>query len=224
MGSSSSSGRARCPSRAGRGSRRRWKRCARPSSDLSTDQGLWPFGRCSSCVEASRDEMTEKPSHLRPVPSGATTGALAHAEPAPDWNGITPPTARVGTMRFLSDVIIELGFAPRDTVAAAIETARQHGTTPESVLVDQGALSQDQPSRAAAARHGLDHIDLSVFKVDMAAANLLTSASAKRYDAVPVSFVSERTVLVAMADPANVLVIDDVALMTGYEVKAAVAS
>jgi type IV pilus assembly protein PilB len=52
----------------------------------------------------------------------------------------------------------------------------------------------------------------------------MTSANAKRYDAVPVSFVNERTVLVAMADPGNVLVIDDVALMTGYEVKAAVAS
>src|SRR5439155_10627956 len=65
---------------------------------------------------------------------------------------------------------------------------------------------------------------LSVFKVDMAAANLMTSVKAKRYDAVPVAFVNERTVLVAMADPGNVLVIDDVALMTGYEVKAAVAS
>src|SRR5207247_4621058 len=131
---------------------------------------------------------------------------------------------RAGTTRFLSDVISDLGFASRETVAAATETARQQGTTPEAVLVDQGAISHDQLSRAIAARHGLDHIDLSVFKVDMAAANLMTSANAKRYEAVPVSFVNERTVLVAMADPGNVLVIDDVALMTGYEVKAAVAS
>ncbi len=168
--------------------------------------------------------MTDKPSHLRPVPLGAISGALAHAEPPEGWNGITPPSSRRGTSRFLSDVIIELGFAARETVHAAIDSARQHGTTPESLLVDQGAITQDQLSRAIAARHGLDHLDLSVFKVDMAAANLMTSANAKRYDAVPVSFVNERTVLVAMADPGNVLVIDDVALMTGYEVRAAVAS
>jgi type IV pilus assembly protein PilB len=168
--------------------------------------------------------MPEKPFHLRPVPSGPTAGALAHAEPPPDWNGITPPSARGGTTRFLSDVIIDMGFAAREAVDAAIETARQQGSTPENILVDQGAVTQDQLSRAIAARHGLDHIDLSAFKVDMVAANLMTSVAAKRYDAVPVSFVNERTVLVAMADPGNVLVIDDVALMTGYEVRAAVAA
>jgi type IV pilus assembly protein PilB len=168
--------------------------------------------------------MPEKPFHLRPVPSGPTAGALAHAEPPPDWNGITPPSARGGTTRFLSDVIIDMGFAAREAVDAAIETARQQGSTPENILVDQGAVTQDQLSRAIAARHGLDHIDLSAFKVDMVAANRMTSVAAKRYDAVPVSFVNERTVLVAMADPGNVLVIDDVALMTGYEVRAAVAA
>jgi type IV pilus assembly protein PilB len=109
-------------------------------------------------------------------------------------------------------------------VQAAIELARQQGSTPESILLDQGAINHDQLSRAIAARHGLDHIDLGVFKVDMAAANLISSANAKRYDAVPISFVNERTVLVAMTDPANVLVRDDVALLTGYEVKVAVAS
>jgi type IV pilus assembly protein PilB len=169
--------------------------------------------------------MIDKPTHLRPVPAGATTGALAHAaDPPPDWNGITPPQVRGGTTRFLSDVIIQLGYAPHETVQAALETARQQGTTPESILLDQGAISQDQLSRAIAARHGLDHIDLSVFKVDMAAANLISSSNAKRYDAVPISFVNERTVLVAMADPSNVLIRDDVALLTGYEVRAAVAS
>ena len=48
----------------------------------------------------------------------------------------------------------------------------------------------------------------------MAAANLLASAAAKRYEAVPVAFAGERALLVAMADPANVLAIDDIALMT----------
>ena len=46
----------------------------------------------------------------------------------------------------------------------------------------------------------------------------------RRYQAVPVSFVGDRTLLVAMVDPANVLAIDDIAVMTGYEVRPAVAS
>ena len=42
--------------------------------------------------------------------------------------------------------------------------------------------------------------------------------------ALPVAFVDERTLLVAMADPANVRAIDDLAIMTGYEIRPAVAS
>src|SRR6185312_10893527 len=56
------------------------------------------------------------------------------------------------------------------------------------------------------------------------AAKLVAPAAVRRYQAVPVSFVGDRTLLVAMVDPANVLAIDDIAVMTGYEVRPAVAS
>jgi type IV pilus assembly protein PilB len=58
----------------------------------------------------------------------------------------------------------------------------------------------------------------------MAAANLLSAAAAKRYGAVPVSYIDEHTVLLAMSDPANVLAVDDVALLTHLDVRPAVAS
>ncbi len=44
----------------------------------------------------------------------------------------------------------------------------------------------------------------------MGAANLLSVASARRYRAVPVGYVDKQTLLVAIADPANVLAIDDI--------------
>ena len=58
----------------------------------------------------------------------------------------------------------------------------------------------------------------------MAAANLLTASAAKRYGAVPVAYVDEQTLLLAMSDPANVLAVDDIALLTRLDVKPAVAS
>jgi len=57
----------------------------------------------------------------------------------------------------------------------------------------------------------------------MSAANLVSTATAKRFQAIPVAFAGEGTLLVAMADPSNVLAIDDIAIMTGYEVRVAVA-
>ncbi len=58
----------------------------------------------------------------------------------------------------------------------------------------------------------------------MAAANLISIPAAKRYEAVPVGFLDDRTLLVAMADPANVLAVDDIALLTGKEIRPAVTS
>src|SRR3954452_13716013 len=139
-------------------------------------------------------------------------------------NGVTSPTGIGRTGRSLSDVIAELGLAPRERVDEAINAARSQGTSPEAVLLEWGDLSHESLSRAVAERHGLEHLDLALFQIDMAAANLVSTGSARRYAALPVAFVDERTLLVAMSDPANVRAVDDLAIMTGYEIRPAVAS
>ncbi len=138
--------------------------------------------------------------------------------------GITSPSRRGSSSRFLTDVIVDMGLVARERVDDAIATSRSSGTTPERVLVEEGILSHDGLARALAERYGLDHLDLGVFSVDMGAANLVTTAAAKRYQAVPVAFVDKRTLLVAMTDPSNVLAVDDIAIMTGFEVRVAVAA
>jgi len=145
------------------------------------------------------------------------------APPNEQWTGVTGPSRRGSSPRFLTDVIVDLGLVAREQVESAIETSRGTGTMPERVLLDSGALTQDGLTRALAERYGFDHLDLGVFSVDMNAANLVSSTAAKRYQAVPVAFAEEGTLLLAMADPSNVLAVDDIAIMTGYEVRVAVA-
>jgi Type II secretion system (T2SS), protein E, N-terminal domain len=136
--------------------------------------------------------------------------------------GVTPPGGgeRSG---FLSDVIVELGFASRETVEQAVRAARSPGTTVARVLVDTGALSEEQLARATAERYGIDYIDLEGFEIDAGAANLIKPTAARRYQAVPVSFLGSG-LLVAMADPADALGVNDIAVMTKLEVRPAVAS
>src|SRR5947209_3968089 len=166
--------------------------------------------------------MSERPPHLRPVESVAA--AEATAPQAEDWDGVTPPSHRGVSSRFLTDVLIDLGYCDRERVDAAIAEARSAGMAPERVLLTQHSITEQQLSRAIAQRYGLDHLDLGVFKVDMAAVNLLSASAAKRYNAVPVAYADEQTLVLAMSDPANVLAADDIALMTRLEVKPAVAS
>ncbi len=150
--------------------------------------------------------------------------SISEAQHPETFTGVTPPTRRGGSSRQLTDVVVELGFADQETVARAVEAARAAGVPPERMLLDQQAVTAEQLSRAIAERYGLDHLDLGVFHVDMAAANLLSAAAAKRYAAVPVSYIDEHTLLLAMSDPANVLAVDDVALLTHLDVRPAVAS
>ena len=154
----------------------------------------------------------------------ASSRAAVDPEHLPQTAASPRRRRRGGSSRFLTDVVVELGFADAETVNRAVEAARSASIPPERMLLDQQAITSEQLSRAIAERYGLDHLDLGVFKVDMSAANLLSAAAAKRYAAVPVSYVDEHTLLLAMSDPANVLAVDDIALLTHLDVRPAVAS
>ena len=124
----------------------------------------------------------------------------------------------------IGEVVVDLGFAERDTVENAVALARSQGRPTGLVLVEQGVLRHDQLARVVAERFGLDYVDLAIYDIDMGAVNLLSTDSAKRYQSVPVGFAEDGTLLLAMADPTNVLTIDDVAMMTGRRVRAVAAS
>jgi type IV pilus assembly protein PilB len=150
--------------------------------------------------------------------------ATVPMSPAPVPSGLTPPSSRGRSSKQIGDTVVGFGYASRESVELAIEESRTTGRRTGEVLVDRGVLTPDQLARVIAERFGVDHVDLNAFRVDMSAANLLPASSAKRYNAVPVGFIDERTVLVAMVDPGNVLAIDDISLMTGYEIRPAVAA
>jgi type IV pilus assembly protein PilB len=167
-------------------------------------------------------ELPGGPTHLRPVPEpGSENEARARAEDS--GTGLTPPRQRGGA-RFLSDVIVELGFLPRERVEAAVEEGRSSGRTPEQVLIDSGEITGDQLARAIAERFGLHHADLNIYKPDLSALNLVTAQAARRFAAAPIGFDEAGVLLVAMSDPSNVLALDDLKLLTGHEVRPVVAS
>ena len=121
-------------------------------------------------------------------------------------------------------MIVSLGYVDRQQADAAVEESRKLGKRTGQVLIEQGALTREQLAHALAERFGLDYVDLSVFQPDLAAVNLISPQAAKRFDAVPIGFDEAGALIVAMADPSNVLALDDLKLMTGHEVRPAVAS
>jgi type IV pilus assembly protein PilB len=174
--------------------------------------------------------MRHLPDYLRPVPGpdGGSGASAAHAaapgvEGEAATPGLIPPMSRGHSGAFITDAIVDLGYATREQVEQAIGQARTAGRRPEELLLEQGTIDSEQLSRATAERYGLDFVDVAIFSVDMAAANLISAKSARRHQVLPVAFVDENTLLLAMADPANVLALDDVQMATGLSCAVAVA-
>src|SRR5437763_190610 len=153
---------------------------------------------------------------VTPAPASAGGGA---EESTRARRGLIPARASGRSTRLIGEVVVDLGMADRKTVDRAVEVAREQGRPTGQVLLDQGVLHHDQLARAVAERFGLDYVDLSVFDIDMGAVSQMSMGAAKRYKAVPIGFGEDDALLVAMADPTNVLTIDDVAMMTGRRIR-----
>jgi type IV pilus assembly protein PilB len=138
--------------------------------------------------------------------------------------GIVPLSRHGRLPRLIGDVVVDLGFAERDAVEAAVAAARDQARTTGELLVEHGTLTADQLARVLAERFGVDYVDLGEFPFDHTAARLLPPDAARQYDAVPIGFLDDRTLLLATSDPANVVAIDDIAMMTGLDIHPLVAS
>jgi len=135
------------------------------------------------------------------------------------------PRRRVRASKLrIGDIVREMGLATDEQVERAAERARETRQRLGQVLVETGVVSQLDLSRALASKFGVDYIDLSEVPIDAAAAAMLPERLARRHMAIPVKFVNEQTLLVAIADPSNVIALDDLRYMTGCDIQPAIAS
>ncbi len=134
------------------------------------------------------------------------------------------PSSNGQPAAFLSDVVVELGFADATVVERAGQEARQRGRSVTEVLLEGGELTEEQLARAIAARNGLDYVDLDEFDVDLGVAELIGPSVARRHRAVPIAFDKAGELVVAIADPVDALAISDIAVIAKSNVRTVVAS
>jgi type IV pilus assembly protein PilB len=123
----------------------------------------------------------------------------------------------------LGALLAEEGIVTQEALARGLELHQQTGLPLARVLLDEHLVDERDLVRVLARSIGLEFVDLREVTVDPAAASLVPESLAARYAAVPIGFDGDRLV-VAMADPANVLAIDDIRAITGREVVAKVAT
>ena len=126
-------------------------------------------------------------------------------------------TKRVG------DLFAELGYASIAEIEAAARTARVSGKRTGEVLLESGIVSSKQLGHVVAQRDGVTFLDLESFAVDFDAARLIDATQLERYCAVPVAYIDDTTLLVAVSESTNVVALDEIALRTGTQIRPAIA-
>ncbi len=120
-------------------------------------------------------------------------------------------------------VLVDMGLLTQEQVEqAAAEQQVSHQRIGE-IAVSKGWVTKADLMQALARRLGCKYVDLAVTRVDPVALELVSERDARRYSAIPVSFVDEHTVLVAMVDPSNIVAIDDLRILTGFDIEPGLA-
>jgi type IV pilus assembly protein PilB len=150
------------------------------------------------------------------APSPASSAAAPAAAPQESWR------PRPG--KLIGDVIVEQGFASREAVEAAAVAGRQNGKQLGQMLVEAGNISPEQLAQAVALRFNLEYVEILSQPLDAVAVSMVDGAVARRLEVLPIGFGQAGQLRVAMANPSNVLAIDDLAMMTGRSIMPVVAS
>ena len=110
-----------------------------------------------------------------------------------------------------------------DQVKQAFEEQRLTGKRLGEIVVAHKWVTSAELAQALAEQAGLEYVDLSETEPEAEAATLLQKDLAFRYQAVPVRFLNDDLLLVAVADPTDIGRADDLRLALGHNVRLAVS-
>ncbi len=124
--------------------------------------------------------------------------------------------ANAGSER-IGDLLIKEGLVSREQVQKALDEQRQSGTRVGYNLVKLGFIQENDLVRTLARQYKMPAVDLSKFEVDSKIVKLVPADLATKNLVLPLKR-DGRTLTVAMADPTNLGVIEDLKFITRYDI------
>ncbi len=125
-------------------------------------------------------------------------------------------------MKQLGDILLDEGLVTEAQLMAALDEQATRGESLGRVLVEIGMLTETQLVKALAAQVGMDFVELADYPVDRTAVAMLPGAVCRRYVVLPVA-IADGFLVLAMANPGNVLAVDDARAISGLQVRPIVA-
>ena len=131
-------------------------------------------------------------------------------------------SGRIGSQR-LGEVLIQNGVITQDQLERALSFARENRDKLMllgEALVELGYCNESDIARTMAHKSKARFIDMNDIQINIQASNLISPELAAKYSALPIDFTEDNEkLIVAMQNPTDLMAIDDLILLTGYEIE-----
>jgi type IV pilus assembly protein PilB len=133
------------------------------------------------------------------------------------------PQRRASKKR-IGEILVEMGLITPQQLQEALEEQKESHLRIGEILVGKGWVKSTELTEALGRRLGVRFLDLAETRCDSSAMSLISEKDARRYAALPIAFANEHTIVVAMVDPSNIFAVDDLRILTGFDIEPTIAT
>ena len=127
------------------------------------------------------------------------------------------------TRMSLADVLLKEKFITEDDLEKAREYQRENGGVLSDIFIKLGLVTEEQVVIGLAEQLGIPHMKLANYQLDPEVMEILPEKVIRENKVVPLSK-SGNTLTVALANPLDILLIDDLKALTGCKIQTVVAT
>ncbi len=123
----------------------------------------------------------------------------------------------------LGDVLVEDGIITSEQLYDALDAQKITGGKLGDTLIKNKALTEDILYKVLESQYNIPYVDLNSIYIDPKVPKLIPEAVATNHQLIPIKLEKGR-LLVAMADPLDVVSKDDIRIITGLQVDSVIAA
>ena len=128
------------------------------------------------------------------------------------------------SVRRIDELLLERGLITGEQLEEARAQAAERGRPLGRVLIELGHIDEAELVSILAEQLGLEFVELGELQIDASAVALIPEATARRHSCIPVAIDDSGRLVLATADPANVVALDDVRALTKRDIRTVVAT
>ncbi len=121
----------------------------------------------------------------------------------------------------IGDLLVEAGAITSEQLQEALAKQKEEGGMLGNIIMELGFISRELLITVLTTQMGIDYCEIRTVQIDENVLNLVPKELVTKYKAMPIGFSEENAnvLQVAMADPMDLMAVDDISIASGLQVE-----